>query len=66
MFFFVLGICDFDDLSVADIPATGNAQQDKNGRKDTSQSQPLVDKMPHKKAEDDTAGHGKAQLHDDR
>jgi hypothetical protein len=54
----------FQDLSVANIGAAGNAQEDENRGEHPSKPYPFIQIMAHKETKNDAAGHGQTQLHD--
>jgi hypothetical protein len=60
----VFRICDFKDLSVADVGATGDAEKNENCGEYPFKSQPFIQVIPHKETKNDAAGHGQPQLHD--
>jgi len=55
---------DFKDLSVADVGTAGDAEKNEDRREYAVKTQPLVQAAAHEKAENNAAGHGQAQLHD--
>ena len=62
--FLFFGIRHLEYLSIADIGATGDAEENENRGEYSPKSQPFIQIVPYKETKDDAAGHGQPQLHD--